>query len=287
MTWEIAEKQVLVTGANSGIGKATAEGLARRGARVMITARDHDKGEAAAADIQRSTGVEIEVGNLDLSRLDSIHEFAAAYQAGHDRLDVLINNAGVMAGSRQETADGFEWTFGVNHLGPFLLTSLLTEMLIASSPARIINVSSGAHKSAKNGLDFEDLQMTNGYSSSKAYAASKLANILFTVELGRRLRPSGVTADALHPGVVATSFGKGQEGPRWMGFLMTALKPVLRKPSKGAETSVFLACADAGSLEGGVYWADCKPQEPLAVATNDAYAAELWSLSEELVSRSG
>jgi len=287
MKWEIAGKQVLVTGANSGIGKATAEELARRGARVMITARDHEKGRAAAADIQRAAGADIEVGNLDLSRLDSIREFAAAYQTGHDRLDVLINNAGVMTGSRQETADGFEWTFGVNHLGPFLLTSLLTEMIIASSPARIINVSSGAHKSAKNGLDFEDLQMTNGYSSSKAYAASKLANILFTVELDRRLRPSGVTADALHPGVVATSFGKGQEGPKWMGVLMGVLKPVLRKPARGAETSVFLACADPESLEGGIYWSDCETQKPLAVATNDASAAELWTLSEKLVSQSG
>ena len=284
MTWNIAGKQVLVTGGNSGIGKATAEELARRGAQVMITARDATKGQAAAADIHRSTGVEVEIGDLDLSRLESVREFADTYVDEHDRLDILINNAGAMAGARQETPDGFEWTFGVNHLGPFLLTNLLTDLLVTSSPARIINVSSGAHRSAKNGLDFQDLQMTQGYASSKAYSASKLANILFTVELDRRLRPSGVTVNALHPGVVATSFGTGQEGPKWMGVLMTLGKYVFRKPSRGAETSVFLASTDSDSLDGGIYWSDCEPEEPIAAATDSSDAAELWTLSEKLVS---
>ncbi len=283
MTWDISGKSVLITGGNSGIGKATAQELARRGAGVMITARDRAKGQAAAAEIRKSTGAEIEVGDLDLSRLDSVREFASAYTADHDRLDVLINNAGVMAGKRQETADGNEWTFGVNHLGPFLLTNLLTDLLVASSPARVITVSSQVHQSRKKGLDFEDLHMTSGYSSSKAYAASKLANILFTVELDRRLRDSEVSATALHPGVVATSFGQGPEGPMWIRRLMPLIKPVIRTPHKGAATSVFLAGADTRSLDNGIYWTDCKPKEPIPAATNGAAAARLWAVSEELV----
>lgn len=283
MAWNIKDKRVLITGGNSGIGKATAEELARRGARVMITARDVGKGRVAAGQIQEATGAEIAVGDLDLSRLDSVRSFAQSYANDHDRLDVLINNAGVMAGSRKETPDGFEWTFGVNHLGPFLLTNLLTDLLVSSSPSRIITVSSENHRGAKGGLDFNDLQMSSGYSSSKAYAASKLANILFTVELDRRLRSSGVTANALHPGVVGTSFGKGPDSPRMMGLLMTVLKPFLRKPAQGASTSVFLATAEAAALDAGRYWSDEAPKDPMPAAIDSAAAARLWSMSSQLV----
>lgn len=283
MVWSIENKRALITGGNSGIGKATAEELARRGARVMITARDLAKGHVAADEIRDATGAEVEVGTLDLSQLDSVRAFAEDYLARHDRLDVLVNNAGVMAGGRRETPDGFEWTFAVNHLGPFLLTGLLADLLMSSSPARIITVSSENHRGAKAGLDFDDLQMRNGYSSSKAYAASKLANILFTVELERRLHNTGVTAHALHPGVVATSFGKGPDSPRMMGWMMTVLKPFLQKPAQGASTSVFLATAASDTLNAGLYWSDSEPKEPTALAVDPELARRLWSVSEDLV----
>ena len=282
MTWAIEGKKVLITGGTSGIGLATAEELARRGATVMITARDEAKGAAAVDRIRANTRIDVELGDLDLSRLESVRSFADRYQAEHDHLDVLVNNAGVMAGSRRETPDGLEWTFAVNHLGPFLLTNLLTDLLVASAPARIVNVSSETHRGVKAGLDVDDLQMTSGYSSSKAYAASKLANILFTVELERRLGPAGVTARTLHPGVVATEFGKGPDSPRTMGVAMTLLKPFLRKPSKGAATAVLLATADDDVLQAGLYWSDEAPEEPAPAALDPDASARLWAESEGL-----
>jgi NAD(P)-dependent dehydrogenase (short-subunit alcohol dehydrogenase family) len=284
VVWDIAGKQVLVTGGNSGIGKATAEELTRRGARVMITARNPVRGEHAAADISAATGADVAVGLVDLSDLDSVRNFAQVFLDAHDRLDVLINNAGVMSGKHRLTPDGFEWTFAVNHLGPFLLTNLLVDLMVASAPARIINVSSEVHRNAKTGQDFDEVARGAGrYSASNAYAASKLANILFTIELDRRFVRSGVTAKALHPGVVATSFGQGEEGSRRMGLLMTLLKPVLRTPSQGASTSVFLASADPEALDAGVYWSKSEPREPLRAAVDAEVARHLWVLSEQLV----
>ncbi len=283
MTWDIEGKYVLITGGNSGIGKATAEELARRGARVMLTARDLERGTAAAEDIKAVTEAEVEVGVLDLSRLESVREFARQYAADHTRLDVLINNAGVMTGKRLETEDGFEWTFAVNYLGPFLLTNLLAELLISSAPARIVNVSSENYRTAKQGLKMDDLQMTDGFSPSRAYAASKMAMILFTVELEQRIGALGVTADVLHPGVVGTSFGNSEESSRTMGWMMTGLRPFLRKPAKGARTSVFLATTDASSLEEGLYWSDEKPRVPIAPAVDPDTARRLWSESTRLV----
>lgn len=249
----------------------------------MITARDAAKGESAAGEIREANGADVTVGSLDLSCLDSVRAFVQGYKRDHDRLDVLINNAGVMAGARRETPDGFEWTLAVNHLGPFLLTNLLTDVLVASAPARILTVSSETHRRVKDGLHFDDLQMHHGYSPSKAYSASKLANILFTVELDRRLRSSGIAAKALHPGVVATSFGMGPDSARSMGLLMTVLKPLLRKPASGARTSVFLATADDEVLDAGLYWSDETPKDPAPAATDAEAAARLWSESERLV----
>lgn len=283
MKWNIENKTVLITGGNSGIGKATALELARRGARVTITARDGTKGMAAAADIATGAGTEVEVEELDLASLDSVRAFAGRFADAHDRLDVLINNAGVMTGKRIETQDGFEWTLAVNHLGPFLLTNLLTELLVASAPARVITVSSENYRRAGGGLNFDDLQMEARFSAGKAYASSKLANILFTVELNRRLRDKGVSAFALHPGVVATSFGKGPEGSKLMGWGMTLIKPILRTPAQGAETPVLLATEDDGALGDDVYWSDGVPKDPLPAATDADAAARLWSISERLV----
>lgn len=283
MTWNIAGKRVLVTGANSGIGLATATELARRGANVTITARDRAKGEAAAASIERDVGRSVDLGLLDLASLESVRSFSARFGDDHDRLDVLVNNAGVMAGGRRETPDGFEWTFGVNHLGPFLLTNLLTPLLVDTAPSRVVTVSSEASRGARAGLDFDDLQMTRGYSPNKAYAASKLANILFTVELDRRLADRGVTARALHPGVIRTSFGKSAESYRWMGLLMTMVGPFLKKPEEGASTSVLLATAPDEEVARSLYWSEGSPAAPVPAAVDADAAERLWSLSERMV----
>ena len=283
MVWDIADARVLITGATSGIGRAAAAELARRGAQVTITARDETKGNAAAAAIRAETGVDVQVGLLDLSRLDSVRGFAEDYARTHDRLDVLVNNAGTMTGRRMQTPDGLEWTFGVNHVGPFLLTRLLSDLLVASAPSRVISVSSEVHRSAKQGLDMADLQMTRGWSAQKAYAASKLATILMTVELDRRLAGQGVTARAVHPGVVATNFGKGPEG-RWaMRVMMTALGPVLKKPADGAAPIVLLATEPDDVVAQSLYWSQTTPTQPSPAAQDQQAAAALWEASEQLV----
>ncbi len=283
MTWSIKGKQVLVTGGTSGIGRATATELSQQGALVTITSRSQAEADRAAAAIACDTSGDVNGEALDLSSLASVRDFAARYTTRHDRLDVLINNAGTMSGTRRTTPDGHEWTLAVNHLGPFLLTNLLTDLLLASAPARVITVSSENHRGAKNVLDFDDPQMTNGYKPSKAYAVSKLANILFTTELDRRLSSQGITARALHPGVVATNFGKNAECPRWMSIAMTLLRPVLAKPEKGAATSVHLTTSQPHEIEAGIYWSNQKPKQPSPEATDTDAAAHLWNLSAQLV----
>lgn len=248
----------------------------------MITARDQQKGRQAAVAIRADAGVDVEVGLLDLSSLESVRRFAAGFLATHDRLDVLVNNAGTMTGRRLETPDGLEWTFGVNHVGPFLLTALLTDRLVSSAPARVISVSSEVHRSARQGLDFADLQMTRGWSAQKAYAASKLATILMTVELDRRLAGRGVTARAVHPGVVATNFGKGPEGRRSMGLMMTALAPLLKKPAAGAAPIVLLATAPHEVIDRSLYWVASKPGQPSSAALDSDAATALWAATEHL-----
>jgi retinol dehydrogenase-14 len=282
MGWGIDGARVLITGGTSGIGRAAAAELARRGAEVMITARDEGKGRAAAQAIRADTGVDVQVGLLDLSRLDCVRDFAAGYTRTHDRLDVLVNNAGTMTGKRMQTPDGLEWTFGVNHLAPFLLTRLLSDLLVASAPSRVISVSSEIHRSAKQGLDLDDLQMTRGWSAQKAYAASKLATILMTVELDRRLADQGVTARAVHPGVVATNFGKGSEGRWLMRVMMTALSPLLKKPTDGAAPIVLLATAPDDLVEQSLYWSQTTPAQPSPAAHDPRAAAQLWTISNRL-----
>ncbi len=248
----------------------------------MITARDQQKGRQAAAAIRAAAGVDVEVGLLDLSSLESVRRFAAEFLATHDRLDVLVNNAGTMTGRRMETVDGLEWTFGVNHVGPFLLTALLTDRLVSSAPARVISVSSEVHRSVKRGLDFTDLQMTRGWSAQKAYAASKLAAVLMTVELDRRLAGRGVKARAVHPGVVATNFGKGPEG-RWvMRVMMSALAPLLKKPTDGAAPIVLLATAPDDLVDRSLYWVGSKPGQPSTAALDSDAAAALGVATERL-----
>jgi NAD(P)-dependent dehydrogenase (short-subunit alcohol dehydrogenase family) len=276
-------KVVLVTGGNTGIGKETAAALASLGATVAFTSRDPARGQAAAADLRQRTGVEVACLPLDLASFASIRAFASDFLARYDRLDVLVNNAGLINGRRTETQEGFETTFGVNHLGHFLLTKLLLDRIKASAPARIVNVSSDAHRSVRQGLDFDDLQSAHGYSFIQVYGRSKLANIYFTRELARRLDGTGVTANAVHPGGVATGFGQDGDLPGLLGFGYGLIRPFLRTPARGAETSVYLASAPELANVTAKYFADCRESQPTSVALDDEAARRLWDVSEELI----
>jgi NAD(P)-dependent dehydrogenase (short-subunit alcohol dehydrogenase family) len=287
MTASMQGKTVLITGANSGIGKETAVALARAGATVVFTSRDPQKGEQAAADIRQRSGADVALMPLDLASFPSIRALAEGFLQRYDQLHALINNAGLILTERTETEQGFETTFGVNHLGHFLLTQLLLDRIKASAPARIINVASRAHRFARSGLDFDDLQLTKSYGGMQAYGRSKLANIYFTRELARRLEGSGVTVNALHPGAVATGFARdGDVGPPF-SWLIVLAKPFLRSPAKGAETSIHLASAPELDGVTGKYFADSKETQPTSVAQDDEAASRLWAASEELIAQAG
>ena len=229
----MAGKSVLVTGGTSGIGKATAAGLAALGARVGITGRDPARTEAAAASIRATSGSPAVDGfAADMSAQAGVRRLAAQVLDTYQRLDVLVNNAGGFWAHRHVTADGLEHTFALNHLAPFLLTSLLLDRLAASAPARIITVSSGAH--ARGRIDFDDLQGERDYSGQRAYSQSKLANVMFTYELSRRLDGTGVTATVLHPGVVRTSFG-AEDQAAYLAVMIRVARLFMKTPAQGAE----------------------------------------------------
>lgn len=277
-------RTVLITGGNTGIGKETAVALARAGAHVMFTSRDAEKGSAALAEIQgRSGRDDVEVMELDLARLESVRELASRFADRSDRLDVLVNNAGLMLGSRRETVDGYEMTFQVNHLGPFLLTTLLRDQLAAGDRARVVNVASAAHKSARHGLDFDDLQSTRRYRSFTVYAKSKLANLLFTRELARRWNERGITVNAVHPGFVASDFGRDGDMSRVAGLAYPLIRVFALTPEQGARTQVHVASAPEVEGVTGGYWAKSAPAMPSAAARDDTAAGRLWEVSEQLV----
>lgn len=278
---------VVVTGGNAGVGKETAVGLARAGTTVIITSRDRAKGVAALTDVRERSGSDaVELMSLDLASFASIRSFSEELLARHDRLDVLVNNAGLISRGRTETQDGFETTFGVNHLGHFLLTSLLLDRLRAGAPSRVVVVASHAHKQARRGLDFTDLQSERKYSPMAAYAKSKLANIYFARELARRLEGTGVTANSLHPGFVASRFARDGDGGRLGDIVMPLARPLAISPEKGARTSIWLASAPSLAGVTGEYFYKCKPSTPTAVARDDEAARRLWAVSEELVATS-
>ena len=284
MTTTMDGRRVLITGGNTGLGLETGVALAREGAEIVFTSRDAQKGEAARTEIRDRSGSDaVEVMELDLANLASVREFAPRFAASHDRLDVLVNNAGVMLGSRRETVDGYEMTFQVNHLGPFLLTNLLRDRLVAGNEARVVNVASAAHSTARRGLDFDDLQATRRYRSYSVYGKSKLANILFTRELARRWDDTGITANAVHPGFVASRFGRDGDNGRFADLVFPLLRPFAHSPIDGARTQVYVASApELAGITGG-YWAKSAPATPSAAAQDDAAAARLWEISEQLV----
>jgi retinol dehydrogenase 12 len=270
-------KVCVVTGATSGIGKATATALARQGAQVVLVGRDRGRSEATAAELARVAASPPRVELADLASMDQVRALAGRLGA-LDRVDVLVNNAGFVAGQRRVSADGFDEVFAVNHLAPFLLTNLLLGRLKASAPARVIMVTSDAHTAAR--LDLDDLQLEHGWDSWRSYANSKLANILFTRELARRLQGTGVTANCAHPGVVRTGFGRSARPLLRLG--LTIARPFLLSPERGASTIVYLATSpDVAGATGG-YYVKSQLREPSPAARDDATARRLWELSEEL-----
>jgi NAD(P)-dependent dehydrogenase (short-subunit alcohol dehydrogenase family) len=285
---DMTGKTVIVTGGNSGIGFETAVALSRAGAKVVITARDAAKGETAAGEIRRrsdndAAGVVV----FDLSDMASVRKGSRELLDDCERIDVLVNNAGIVLSDRRETADGFEAQFATNHLGHFLLTQLLVDRLRQSAPSRIVNVASTAHKGARRGLDFDDLQSTRHYSAMKVYSRTKLANIYFTTELARRLEGTGVTANCLHPGTVATGYARDGDAGGLLGFGVKVIKPFVLNAEQGARTSIFLASSPDVSGTTGLYFVKCKPRSPSKVASDEAAARRLWEVSERLVAEAG
>lgn len=277
-------KTCIVTGASAGIGKITARELARQGATVALVCRDRARGEAALGEIAKETGSsKLELFLCDFASQRAIRAFAAEFLTKHSELHVLVNNAGAIHGEHKLTEDGIESTFAVNHIGYFLLTSLLLGILRRSAPARIVNVASAAHQGGK--LHLDDLEDAGAsYSSFGAYSRSKLANIAFTAELARRLEGTGVTANSLHPGVVGTNFG--DSGAAWLRFLVKLGRPFLRSPDSGAATSIYLATSPAVEGVTGKYFANSKPAVPSKLARDAEQAKRLWEKSEQLVLRS-
>lgn len=279
-SWTVAGKTCVVTGGNSGIGKFTALGLARQGARVLIVSRTEERGRLALEEVRRESGsesVELVVG--DLSSLANVRALAAELLERCPELHVLINNAGLWMTERVLTPDGLETTFAVNHLAPFLLTNLLLDRLRASAPARIVNVSSEGHRQGK--LDFEDLQAERSFGKIAAYCGSKLMNVLFTRELARRLQGSGVTANSLHPGVVRTNLGSRSSGAiRWVFDWVGPL--FFLTPEQGARTSLHVACAPALDGVSGLYFKSSRECTPARAARDDDSAQRLWEVSAEL-----
>jgi NAD(P)-dependent dehydrogenase (short-subunit alcohol dehydrogenase family) len=274
-------KTCVITGATSGIGLETARRLGALGARLILVGRNRDKGEAAIARLRAEVpGVAVEMHYADLSRPAEIRRLAAALLGTASRIEVLVNNAGAIFAKREITPDGLELTFALNHMGYFRLTALLRDRLIASAPARVVNVASEAHRGSH--LDFEDLQCTRHYSGLRAYQCSKLANILFTRELARRLEGTGVTANCLHPGFVATGFGDNNRGFWRLGIAIAKVVSAI-PVQRGAETPVYLASSPDLDGISGRYFIQCRERQPDAAAEDDRAAEQLWKASERLM----
>ena len=272
---------VMVTGANAGIGKITAQELARMGAHVVMVARSRERGEVALAEIKSATGSsQIDLLLADLSSQESIRQLATDFQARYDKLHVLVNNAGAVFLKRQESADRLEMTFALNHLGYFLLTNLLLDMIKASAPARIVNVSSMAHQQGQ--IDFADLQNQKSYQGFQVYSQSKLANLLFTYELARRLEGSGVTVNALHPGFVASNFAKNNGFIARLAMNLAKLLRIAQTTDKGAETSIYLASSPEAALVSGKYFDEKKAIRSSHASYNEADARQLWQVSKQM-----
>jgi len=280
MANDLEGKVILVTGATEGIGKAAALDFAKRGATLVLVGRNRDKSERVLAELKAESGndkIELLLG--DLSKMAEVRAVADAFRAKHDRLDVLVNNAGAVFMEHQLSADGIELTFALNHVAYFVLTTRLLDILQKTPGARVVSTSSGAHHMGK--LDLDTITKRNGKAGFAAYGDSKLANILFTRELARRLAPSGGTANAIHPGYVRTGFGLNNTS-RLMGLSKLVSKYLARTPEKGAETIIWLATSPEAAKFNGEYFYDMKVARTSKRAKDDALAKGLWELSEKL-----
>ncbi len=274
-------KTVLITGGTGGIGRATAIGLASMGARVGITGRDRARADRAAAEIMHASGNPVvDIFVADMSSQREVRRLADEVLAAYPRLDVLLNNVGGFWANRHVTADGLEHTFALNHLAPFLLTSLLAERLIASAPARVVTVSSGAQSMGR--INFDDLMGEQGYSGQSAYNQSKLANVMFTYELARRFQGTGVTATTLHPGMTNTAFS-AEDPSRAFAPLVAIMRPFMRSPVKGAETPVYLASSPEAEGLTGQYFANRLSKRTNKASYDSKVTARLWEVSAHLV----
>jgi NAD(P)-dependent dehydrogenase (short-subunit alcohol dehydrogenase family) len=273
-------KVCVITGATSGIGLVAAGRLAALGARLVLVGRDEARGRETLANLGATApGSEVRIVYGDLSRLSEIKRVGAEIAASEPKIDVLINNAGAMFTTRQTTEDGLERTFAVNHMAYFTLTQTLLTNLKKAAPSRIVNTASDAHRGQQ--LDFSDLQAAKHYSGFAVYGRSKLANILFTRELARRISGSGVTANCLHPGFVATRFGDNNGGMMRIGISLAKLVAAV-KPETGAETIVYLASSPEVATVSGLYFYKCRPGTPTAAAQDDDAARRLWDVSENI-----
>ncbi len=276
----MAGKTVLVTGGTGGIGRATALGLAAMGACVAIVGRDRERTAAAVREIREAGGGHVDAFVVDMSSQAEVRQLAGEVLEAVPRIDVLVNNVGGYWDTRHVTADGLERTFALNHLAPFLLTNLLLAQLRESAPARVVTVSSGAHTMGR--IEFDDLGFERSYSGMRAYSQSKLANVLFTYELARRLGSCGVTANALHPGMVRTGFGAEDAGA--LQRLFTPLmRPFMKSPAQGAETPIHLASAPELQGVTGCYFAGSKRKDSSKRSHDQATAEQLWRVSADLV----
>jgi len=279
MTKDLEGKVFLVTGATDGIGKAAAHQFARRGAELVLVGRSREKGERVVQEIVAQSGNEhVELLLGDMSRIADVRAVAEQFRASHDRLDVLVNNAGALFMDYRTSADGLEMTFALNHMAYFVLTTALLDLLRATPGSRVVSTSSGAHQMGK--LELDTIAKRNGKAGNRAYADSKLATILFTRELARRLGPQS-TASCFHPGFVRTAFGSNNGGT--VAWLIKVLASMLaRSPEKGAETLVWAATSPEAATHDGEYFYDCKPKRTSKLAQDDGLAAALWELSEAL-----
>ncbi|XP_071397881.1 retinol dehydrogenase 12-like [Centroberyx affinis] len=280
-TARLDDKTVIITGANTGIGKETALDLAKRGAKIIMACRDMEKAQVAVKEVIEGSGNEnVTCMKLDLSDTKSIREFAEVINKEETKLNILINNAGVMVCPYGKTADGFEMQIGVNHMGHFLLTHLLIDLIKRSAPARIVTVSSMAH--AWGAINLEDINSEKGYDKKAAYSQSKLANVLFTRSLAKRLQGTGVTAYSLHPGVVQTELWRHLSGPQQL--VMRMISPFTKTSVQGAQTTIYCAVEPTLETESGGYYSDCAPATCSAAATDDDVAQKLWELSCQMLS---
>jgi NAD(P)-dependent dehydrogenase (short-subunit alcohol dehydrogenase family) len=272
-------KVVIVTGATSGIGRATAEGLASMGAKLILVGRNEERLRSTYEDIYRSTGnADLQTMSADLSSMAEVRRLAALLVSTHPHLDVLINNAGTIIGRRELTADGYERTFALDHLSPFLLTNLLLTSLKATAPSRIITVSSSAHTTGS--IHFNDLMLERGYNAFKAYGQAKLANIMFTYELARRLEGTGVTANCVHPGAVRTHFGNEATGLLHIGLVV--VRPFELSPNRGAQTPIYLASSPEVANLSGKYFVRRRPRSSSPASYDHEAARRLWEMSAKL-----